>query len=382
MAMDPTTRIVHAGQEIDGAYNSITAPIYQTSVFRYEGLGESKGYEYSRAGNPTRDALEALVSDLEGGAGAIATASGVATFSTVLAAVEGNPHIIICHDCYGGAARLLSLMAAQKKLSVSFVDMNDEAALASALRAETRIVWAESPTNPLLNIVDLGRVGAFTKRHGLLFIVDNTFMTPLWQRPIEFGADVVMHSTTKYLNGHADVIGGVLVARTAEFLAKLRLAAKTYGAIGGPFDCWLTLRGSKTLALRLKQHEENAFALARFLLEQPQALQVYYPGLPSHPGHALAARQQKGFGGVVSFRLRGGVIAAKQLIARLKLFKLAASLGGVESTINHSATMSHGGMPAEQRHNAGISDDLLRLSVGIEAAADLTADLGQALDGL
>ncbi len=377
--MDPITRIVHAGQELDEAFNSITAPLYQTSVFRYEGLGESKGYQYSRASNPTRHILESLISDLEGGVGAVACATGVATFSAVLAAFDGNIDIIVSHDCYGGAARLLGLMQDQGKLTFSFVNLNDLAAVDAAIKPETQIVWAESPTNPLLNIVDFTQLGQFCQQKKLTLIVDNTFMTPLLQRPFEFGADIVMHSTTKYINGHADVISGVVVARGEAHLKKIELAVRTYGLAAGPFDCWLTLRGSKTLALRLKQHQENAAKVAEFLNRHPKVAKTFYPGLPSHPGHALAQRQQKGFGGVVSLELKGGFAAAKAMANATKVFGIADSLGGVESTISHSATMSHAGMPKAQREIAGITDGVVRLSVGIEAIDDLLADLAQAL---
>ena len=378
--MDPITRLIHAGQELDSAYNSITAPLYQTSVFRYEALGVSKGYEYSRATNPTRHVLESLIADLEGGIGAVACATGVATFTTVLAAFDGNIHVIISHDCYGGAARLLGLMQEQGKLTFSFVDLNDVTAMQAALRPETRIVWAESPTNPLLNIVDLARVGEFAKKNKLTFIVDNTFMTPLLQQPFEYGADIIMHSTTKYINGHADLISGVVVARDEAHLKKLQFAAKAFGLVASPFDCWLALRGSKTLALRLRQHQENAAAVADFLHGHPKIAAVFYPGLASHPGHDLAARQQKGFGGVVSFKIKGGLVAAKTLLGATQVFGIADSLGGIESTINHSATMSHYGMPRAQRQAAGISDDVVRLSVGIEAIQDLLDDLNQAFE--
>lgn len=378
--MDPITRIVHAGQELDAAYNSVTAPLYQTSVFRYEALGESKGYEYSRASNPTRHVLESLIADLEGGAGAVACATGVATFSTVLAAFPGNIHIILSHGCYGGSARLLGLMQDQGKLTFSFVDLNDLDAIQAAIRPETQIVWAESPTNPLLEIVDFTQLGEFCNRKKLTLIVDNTFMTPLLQRPFEFGADIVMHSTTKYINGHADVISGIVVAREKDLLKKIQFALRAYGFAASPFDCWLTLRGSKTLPLRLKQHQANAAAIAEFLASHRKVAKTYYPGLPNHTGYEIAKRQQDGFGGVVSLKLKGGFAAAKAFVNATKIFGIADSLGGVESTLSHSATMSHAGMPKAQREIAGITDDLVRLSVGIEAIDDLRADLAQAFD--
>ncbi len=376
---DRITRLVHAGQEVDVAYNAVTAPIYQTSVFRYEEVGKSKGYEYSRAANPTRHSLESLIADLEGGAGAVATATGVGALTTAISIFDAGVHVIVSHDCYGGTARLLDLLQQQGKLSYSYVDLSEPAALESAVRPQSRVLWVESPTNPLLRIVDLERLGAAAKRHGLCMIVDNTFMTPLWQRPFEFGADIVVHSTTKYLNGHADVISGAVVARDEVLLKKIRLLVRAFGWAAAPFDTWLVLRGAKTLALRLQRHQENAMAVAEFLLGQPNIEEVFYPGLPSHPGHALARRQQGGFGGVVTVKLRGGGEAAKQFVRSTRLFALTDSLGGVESTINQSAFMSHAGMPREQRLRAGITDNTVRLSVGIESPQDLLDDLGEAL---
>lgn len=377
--MDPVTRIVHAGQEADAAYRSVTLPIYQTSTFRFEDVGRHAGFEYSRIGNPTRAALERLLAELEGGAGAVATASGMAAISVALSLLEGGAHLLCTRDCYGGTYRLLAHLQRQRKLETTFVDLSDAGAREAALTPRTRAVWVETPSNPLLRITDLGELAAFARAHDLLLIADNTFLTPLLQRPLDCGADLVVHSTTKYLNGHADVVGGAVVARTDELARQIQFALKTGGAVQAPFDAWLTLRGMKTLALRLAQHQANAQAVAEFLAAHPQVEAVHYPGLPDHPGHALARAQQKGFGGMVSFAVRGALAAAQAVMRRVELFALAESLGGVESLIGHPATMSHAAMPPEYRREAGIPDHLLRLSVGIEAADDLLDDLARAL---
>lgn len=377
--MDPVTRIVHAGQEVDSAWGSLTCPIYQTSTFRFEAPGETTGFEYSRLGNPTRRALEALLAELEGGAGCVATATGMAAISTLLATFPAGSHVICCHDCYGGTARLLSLLQHQGCIELSFADLADADALARACRNNTRLVWAESPSNPLLRVLDLPALARRAHALGLLLAVDNTFLSPLGQKPIALGADAVVHSTTKYLNGHADVVGGAVIAADRELDQRVQYAAKAHGGVAAPFDCWLVLRGMKTLALRMARHEANALAVARFLASHPAVARVHYPGLPDDPGHALASRQQSGYGGMVTFALRGGAEAARRVLGATRMFALAESLGGVESLIGHPATMSHAAMSAEQRAVAGIGDDLLRLSVGIEAEADLLADLERAL---
>jgi cystathionine gamma-synthase len=378
--MDPATRIIHAGSETDLAYNSVSTPIYQTSVFRYEAVGKDKGFEYSRIGNPTRHALEQLLAELEGGCGAVATASGVAAISLALSIFEAGVHVLCTHDCYGGAARLFGLLQEQKKMELSYVDLNDLAAVEAALRPNSKILWLETPSNPLLRIIDLRKTIDFAHNAGLTVVADNTFLSPLCQKPMLFAADLVVHSTTKYLNGHADVIGGAVVARTPELNKKIQFSAKASGAIASPFDCWLVLRGMKTLALRMRRHEENATAIAHFLQQHRNVARVNYPGLESHPGHEVASRQQQGFGGMLSFSLRGTPSDLRHVLEATQLFVLAESLGGVESLIGHPATMSHAGMPASQRRIAGIDDNVIRLSVGIEAAADLIADLAQALE--
>ena len=378
--MNIRTRIVRAGQETDGCYNSVTAPIYQTSNFRFEDIGTTKGYDYTRSGNPTRRALEDILAELEGGAGAVAVTSGMAAISTVLATFDAGTHIICSHDCYGGTERLLCTLRDQGKLEVSFVDLTDPFSLIEAKRPNTRAIWVETPSNPLLRIVDLEQIAIFSRASGLTLIVDNTFLSPLLQQPIAYGADIVVHSTTKYLNGHSDVVGGAIIARTEELNALIQFTANAHGTIAQPFDSWLVLRGIKTLPLRLRQHEENALAVARYLEKHPLVEKVFYPGLESHVGHALARRQQKGFGGMVSFALKGAPAALDALLRSTCVFALAESLGGVESLIEHPATMSHASMRAEQRQTAGITDAIIRLSVGVEAIEDLIADLENALE--
>lgn len=378
--MDIITRMVHAGQSTDREYGSVTPPIYQTSTFAFEEVGKTTGFEYSRLGNPTRRALEEILAELEGGAGAVATASGMAAISTVLSIFETGIHVICTHDCYGGTVRLLNYLADQGKIQLSYADLNDEAKLASLVKRNTRALWVETPSNPLLRITDLKKVAAFAGAKGMTVIVDNTFLSPIFQRPIACGADIVVHSTTKYLNGHADVVGGAVIAATEETDRKIQFAARTHGGVQAPFDSWLVLRGLKTLHLRMAQHERNALAVAKFLVGHARVERVYYPGLPSDPDHELAKKQQRGFGGMVSFAVKGGAEAAHRVLGRAKLFTLAESLGGVESLIGHPVTMSHASMPHAQRDAAGIVENGIRLSVGIEAAEDLIADLAQALE--
>lgn len=378
--MQLATKAVLAGQRTDGAYNSITTPIYQSATFRFEDIGKTKGFDYTRSGNPTRKVLEDLLAELEGGAGAVAVASGMAAVSTVLALFDADAHLICSHDCYGGTERLLCTLRDQKKLSVSFVDLTDSGALGDALRPTTRAIWVETPSNPLLRIVDLESIAAFAKANELTLIVDNTFLSPVFQQPIALGADIVVHSTTKYLNGHSDVIGGAIIARTEDLAAKIQFTANSHGTTAPPFDSWLVVRGIRTLHLRLRQHETNALAVAEYLETHPLVEKVFYPGLASHDGHVLASRQQSGFGGVVSFALRGAIDAVDRVLKSTRVFALAESLGGVESLIEHPATMSHASMSAEQRDVAGITNSIIRLSVGIEAIEDLIADLEYALD--
>ncbi|MEM6646116.1 MAG: PLP-dependent aspartate aminotransferase family protein [Bacteroidota bacterium] len=377
--MQTPTRIALAGQHTDRCYNSIVPPLYQSAIFRFEAPGETKGFDYTRSGNPTRQALEDILADLEGGVGAVAVTSGMAAISTVLATLPGGAHVICSHDCYGGTERLLCTLQNQGKLTVSFVDLTDETALLKAFRPQTEVVWVETPSNPLLRIVDLEAVARCAKAAGASLVVDNTFLSPLLQQPLALGADVVVYSTTKYINGHSDVVGGAIIAGSPAWNDRIQFTANAFGTIAQPFDCWLVLRGLKTLPLRLQQHEANATAVAHFLDAHLAVAEVFYPGLADHEGHAIAARQQRGFGGMVSFRVRGGHEAVRSVLRETRVFMLAESLGGVESLIEQPATMSHASMRPEQRLEAGITDDVIRLSVGIEAIDDLLADLERAL---
>ena len=379
MDLAPQTTLALAGQDVDDAYNSIVPPLYQSAIFRFEDVGETKGYDYTRSGNPTRAALEETLADLGGGAGAVACATGMAAVSTVTALFDADAHLICAHDCYGGTERLFSHLDAQGKLSVSYEDLSDRGALTNAVRPETTALWVETPSNPLLRIVDLEALSNFADAHDLLLIVDNTFLSPLLQRPIDYGADLVVYSTTKYLNGHSDVVGGAIVARTEALAEDLHFAANAHGTVAAPFDSWLVQRGAKTLPVRLRQHETNARAIAHFLDAHPQVERVCYPGLHDHPGHEVAREQQNGYGGMVSFFVDDTQIDVKELLRSTEVFALDESLGGVESLIEHPATMSHASMAPEQREAAGITDDLVRLSVGIESTDDLRTDLEQAL---
>jgi cystathionine gamma-lyase len=378
--MHPDTRCVHAGDTQDAATGAVMPPIHTSVTYAQDAVGQDRGYVYTRASNPTRDALERCVAELEGGARALAFASGMAATSTALDLLDAGAHVIAPSDGYGGTFRLLSEVRPRSTgLQVSFVDCSDTAAVAAAIRPETRLLWLETPTNPLLKLHDLRALAALASRHGILTVVDSTFATPLCQRPLEFGCDVVMHSATKYLGGHSDVLGGFLVARTAELGQRLKALRSMAGGVASPFDSYLLLRGIKTLALRMQRHAANAQAVAEYLEAHPRVHRVHYPGLASHPQHALARAQMQGYGGMLSFEIAGGSAEAKAFLGRLRLFTLAESLGGVESLAGYPATMSHSAMPAEQRRAAGIGDDLVRLSVGIEAAGDLIGDLRQAL---
>jgi cystathionine gamma-lyase len=376
------TRVIHGGQRPDPLTGAVMPPIYATSTYVQSSPGVHQGYEYSRTRNPTRDALQAALASLEGGAAAFAFASGMAATATLLELLDAGAHVIAMHDLYGGSYRLLENVRKRSAgLSVSFVDLSDPAALERAIRADTRLLWVETPTNPLLKLVDLSAVAAIARRHKLLAVCDNTFATPFIQRPLEHGFDVVVHSTTKYLNGHSDAIGGAAIVRAGGDLAeRVGYLQNAVGAVPGPFDAFLTLRGIKTLALRMERHCANALAVARFLEQQPQIERVYYPGLASHPQHALACTQMAGgFGGIVTAVLRGGLEAARRTLERCQLFALAESLGGVESLIEHPGIMTHSSLPAATRASLGISDGLIRLSVGVEDVEDLIAELRHAL---
>ncbi len=377
------TRVIHGGQHPDPSTGAIMPPIYATSTYVQSSPGVHKGYEYSRTANPTRDALQACIANLEGGAAGYGFASGMAASSTVVELLDSGSHIAAMHDLYGGSYRLFENVRKRSAgHDVSFVDLTDAAALEAAIRSTTRLVWVETPTNPLLKIVDLRAIAAIAKRRGLLSVCDNTFATPFLQRPLEYGFDIVVHSTTKYLGGHSDAIGGAAVVRHGDDALKEKLAylQNAIGGVPGPFDSFLTLRGIKTLALRMARHCSNALAVAQFLETHPRVERVIYPGLPSHPQHALATRQmQGGYGGIVTAVLRGDVEDARRFLSRCHLFALAESLGGVESLIEHPALMTHASLPAAMRAQLGITDSLVRLSVGIEDADDLIRELRTAL---
>jgi len=374
------TRAIHAGQSPDPSTGAIMTPIYATSTYVQQSPGVHKGYEYSRTQNPTRMAYERCVADLEGGVAGFAFASGLAAAATVLELLDTGSHVIAMDDLYGGSYRLFDKVRRRSAgLDFSFVDLNDTAALKAALRPETRMIWAETPTNPMLKLVDLTKIAAFAQKHGLLLVVDNTFCSPMLQRPIEFGADLVLHSATKYLNGHSDIVGGIVVAANDELAQQMAFLQNSIGAVAGPFDAFLAMRGLKTLHLRMKAHCEGAMELASWLEKHPAVEKVIYPGLKSHSQHALARKQMDGFGGIISVEVKGGLRKARRVLERCELFALAESLGGVESLIEHPAIMTHASIPAANRKRLGISEGLIRLSVGVEDIADLKAELSAAL---
>lgn len=370
------TRAIHAGQEPDSATGAVIVPIYQTSTFAQEAVGVHKGYDYARSGNPTRTALETALAALDGGTHALAFASGLAAESAVLLLLSAGDHVIGGDDCYGGTYRLFSKVFARHGLSFDFVDTRDPEEVAEAIRPETRLIWLETPTNPMLKLADIAKIAELARERGVLTLVDNTFASPYLQRPLELGADIVLYSTTKYMGGHSDVVGGALVLRDAGLHEQLKFLQNAAGGVPGPFDSWLVLRGLKTLALRMRAHSENGLAVARFLAEHPAVEQVIYPGLASHPQHDLAKRQMRGFGGMISLVLRGGEAAANAMVTRTKLFTLAESLGGVESLVEVPAAMTHASVAGSKLE---VPAGLVRLSVGIEDAEDLIADLAQAL---
>ncbi len=373
------TATIHAGVDKDSAFNSVITPIYQTSTFRFEDIGKTKGYDYTRSGNPTRSALEENIAALEGGLSAKAVATGMAAINVALHFFRSGDHILCTHDCYGGTERLLRTYSESFGLEISYVDMTDLSAVTKALRPNTKALWIETPSNPLLNIVDIRALSDIAHNRSALSIVDNTFLSPYNQRPFELGADIIIHSTTKYLNGHSDVVGGAILVNRPEFVERLHQLVNALGQSSSPFDSWLVLRGIKTLVPRMRLHEENANAVARFLDGHVNVRKVNYPGLPSHPQHSLAQRQQRGFGGMVSFEVKGGVDEVNQVLRGVKIFSVAESLGGVESLICHPVTMTHASMKPELRDKAGINERVIRLSVGLEDVNDLLEDLEQAL---
>ncbi|MBW3538962.1 MAG: PLP-dependent aspartate aminotransferase family protein [Planctomycetes bacterium] len=374
------TRCVQVGVDKDSAYLSATTPIYPTSTFRWDDLQTNRGYDYTRSGNPTRRALEENLASLEGGLDARATSTGMSAITTVMYLLNPGDHVIAGHDIYGGTYRLFHDVFAHWGIRFSFVPMGDAENVRRALTPATKAVWIETPSNPLLNVVDIAAVVEVAHSAGAITIADNTFLSPYLQRPFEFGVDLVIHSTTKYLNGHSDVVGGCVVTRHREHADRVAWIVNALGLGCSPFDAWLVLRGVKTLGPRMEAHQKNAMALARVLVEHPRVERVYFPGLPSHPQHELAKRQQKGFGAMLSFDVKGTRADAERVMYGVKLFQLAESLGGVESLVAYPETMSHATMSVEARRAAGISERTIRISAGIEHPDDLVADLKQALD--
>ncbi|MBX9707785.1 MAG: cystathionine gamma-synthase [Caulobacteraceae bacterium] len=376
-----STRAIHAGQRPDPTTGAVMTPIYATSTYAQESPGVNKGYEYARGKNPTREAFEACIADLEGGVQAFGFASGMAATSTALELLDAGSHIVTGDDLYGGTWRLFERVRRRSMgLDFAYVDLSDLTKVEAAITPRTRMLWVETPTNPLMKLADISALSALARAHDLLLVVDNTFATPWSQQPLSLGADIVMHSATKYLNGHSDVIGGVLVAKDAEIAAQLKFLQNSVGGVMGPFDAFLVNRGLKTLGIRMKAHNENALAVARWLEDRKGVASVLYPGLISHPQHELAARQMAGrFGGMVTFFVDGDLSRTKQVLERFQVFTLAESLGGVESLVNHPAIMTHASVPRELREAGGVTDNLVRLSVGVEDLDDLLADLDQAL---
>lgn len=375
----PETRAVHTGVYKDGTYNSVTTPIYPSSTFAFEKLGVTKGFDYTRSGNPTRAALEENLAALEGGVQAWATCTGMAAISTLGFLFKPGDHIVTGHDIYGGTFRLLDQVLRGMGIETSFVRMESPDEVRKAIRPSTKAILIETPSNPLLNLVDIAAMTAIAREHGLFTLADNTFPSPHLQNPFQFGVDIVFHSTTKYINGHSDVVGGAIIVRDDRFRQQVGFLVNALGTACSPFDAWLVLRGVKTLSYRMEAHQRNALAVARWLTQQPVIKRVYYPGLETHPGHALAKKQMRGFGGMVSFDIDLEKVNLDRFLANLRLFTLAESLGGVESLIEQPWTMSHGSISEESRRTAGLSPGTLRLSIGIEHADDLIADLNNAI---
>jgi cystathionine gamma-lyase len=374
------TRAIHVGQEPDRTTGATIVPIYQTSTYTQEAPGRNKGYEYSRTGNPTRAALEECVAALEGAEHGLAFASGLAATTAVMSLLSPGDHVVAGDDLYGGSYRLFDkVLQKSNGLDFTFVDTTDPASVEAALRPETKLLWVETPTNPMLTLSDVALLSGMAHERGATVAVDNTFASPYFQQPLALGADIVVHSTTKYMGGHSDVVGGAVMTSNEEFYEEIKFYQNAAGAVPGAFDAWIVLRGLKTLAVRMRQHEENALTVARFLQDHPQVATVSYPGLPDHPQHELAKRQMSGFSGMVSFTLKGGAEAAYAAVQKTEVFHFAESLGGVESLITHPASMTHAAIPKDQREARGVTDGLLRLSVGIEDADDLVADLERAI---
>ena len=375
-----STRAIHAGQRHDPTTGAVMTPIYATSTYAQESPGVNKGYEYARGKNPTREAFEGCIADLEGGVQGFGFASGMAATSTALELLDAGSHIVTGDDLYGGSWRLFERVRRRSMgLDFAYVDLSDIAAVEAAITPKTKMLWVETPTNPMMKIADIAALSKVAKAHGLLLVVDNTFATPWCQQPLSLGADVVMHSATKYLNGHSDIIGGVLVAGNTEVAAEIKFLQNSVGGVMGPFDAFLANRGLKTLGLRMKAHCENALTIARWLEERKGVARVIYPGLVSHPQHDLASRQMRAYGGMVSVVIDGDLSRTRQVLERVAVFTLAESLGGVESLVNHPAIMTHASVPKALRDAGGVTENLIRLSVGVEDVEDLIADLDQAL---
>ena len=374
------TKAIWVGQAADQATGATIVPIYQTSTFTQEEINKNKGYEYSRVGNPTRTALDACLASLEEGKYGLTFASGLAAEHAILSLLQPGDHVIVPEDMYGGTYRLIKEIFEPYKITFTFTDFTDLNLIEKAFLPSTKMVWIETPTNPTLKIFDIASISALSHEKNAIVVVDNTFLSPYFQKPLLLGADIVVHSTTKYINGHSDIIGGAVILNSPELFKKIQLVQKSVGAVPSPFDSWLTLRGVKTLAIRMQQHEKNAFKVADFLLKEPNVLEVFFPGLESHPGYAIAKKQMTGFGGVVSFKLKGGLNECNVFFKKLKIFQLADSLGGIESLANYSALMTHDYFPSELRLKIGVTDNLIRLSVGIENIDDLLEDLKNALD--
>jgi cystathionine gamma-lyase len=373
------TQAIHAGQEPDPGTGAVVVPIYQTSTYAQEAPGQHKGHEYTRTSNPTRDALQTCVAALEGGRHGIAFASGMGAISTVMTLLASGDHVVSTDDVYGGTFRVFDKVFQPFGVRFTYVDTSDVEAVARAIEPSTRLLWVETPTNPLLKVSDIRRLAVLAAERGVILAVDNTVLSPALQRPIALGADLVVHSTTKYLGGHSDVVGGIVITDRDDLAERVRFGQNAVGAVPGPFDSWLTLRGVKTLAVRIRAHEENARRVAAFLDEDRRVREVIWPGLPSHPGHETQKAQATGFGGVISFRVAGDLDVARRVCSSTRFFFLAESLGGVESLIEHPAIMTHASVPLHQREARGITDDLLRISVGIEHPDDLIEDLDRAL---
>ncbi len=374
------TLAIHAGERPDKAFGAVSVPIYLTSTFAFEDIGKTKGYDYSRTANPTRKILEDTIAKLEGGKAGFAFATGMAAETTVIHLLKAGDHVIAGDDIYGGTYRLFQNVMRNLGLEFTFLRMDNRQSIEEAIKPNTKMLWLETPSNPLLNIVDIEMAVDIAKKHKLMTVIDNTFATPYLLKPIEYGIDLVVHSTTKYLNGHCDVVGGAVVTTTNELSERIQFLLNAMGTPASPFDCWLVLRGIETLPVRMKQHEENAFAIANYLKGHSAVKKVFYPGLKFHPGHEIAKRQMKGFGGMVSFEINGGIEEVNTFLRKTKIFALAESLGGVASLVEHPATMTHVSMPEEARRKGGITDELIRLSVGLENIDDLIEDLRQALE--